>query len=130
MNVRDNFDVTAPTPIVSPHSAPVRGSVDRPDFRDVAKEEDPAAVSSEALARAQASADRRAQAHARDQVRTPAPSLAPSADVRLQALERRIQSLEAENIVMRARLTALEEQRPSKPRVSRLRDDPTLPGAA
>ena len=131
MNARDNTGFSTLPPVVEPYSAPVRGSVERPDFREAAKEEDPTAVSSEARARAQASADRRLQALERDQVRALAPGLLPpSADARVLALERRIQSLEAENVVMRARLTALEDQRPGKPRVGRLRDGPNLPGAA
>jgi|SRR5580700_9683919 hypothetical protein len=126
----NDFDIAAPTPVVSPYSAPVRGSVERPDFRKPADALDPTVVGNEAQARAQASADRRAAAIERDSQAGAATP--PSADARLQALERRVQTAEADAIVMRARLTALEDKQPAKP-VSRLRQragGPELPGAA
>jgi len=110
-------------------SAPVRGSLDRPDFRTT-PEVDPGQVATEGAARAQASADRRAQAIERDQQR--ASTLPPSADSRLGALERRVQSLEADAIVMRARITELESLQPRKASVGRLRrqDGDAPPSAA
>ncbi len=112
-----------------PITARIRGSVERPDFRDKAEPEDPGAVSREGYARAEEAAARRSAAIERD--RSGASEVPLSVAARLETFERRVQSLEADAIVMRARLTELEAQRPAKASVSSARGgSPGLPGAA
>jgi hypothetical protein len=85
-----------------PLVAPVRGSVQRPNFRDKAPEVDPGAVTAEVQARIEASAAR----NPRERM-----GGASSQWLLVEALARRIEQLEAEAIVARQRLSELEAQR-------------------
>lgn len=131
--MKADFNPRLVAPDGSPLAAPTRGATERPDFRNPEDAPDPAAVTNEAHARAQAAADRRTAGIERARPRAPDPALPLAADARLAALERRVQSLEADAIVMRARITTLEQQaaeRPSVSRMSRQDSGPNLPGAA
>jgi hypothetical protein len=85
-----------------PLVAPVRGSVQRPDFRAKAPQVDPGAVTTETQERLAASA---ARSVSRERM-----GGAPSHGFLVEALARRIEQLEAEAIVMRQRLGELEAQ--------------------
>ena len=85
-----------------PLVAPVRGSVQRPDFRAKAPQVDPGAVKTETAERIEASA-----------ARAPRERLggAPSQWLLVEAMARRIEQLEAEALVTRQRISELEAQR-------------------
>jgi hypothetical protein len=85
-----------------PLVAPVRGSVQRPDFRAKGPQVDPGAVSAEAAARIEASAARAP--------RERMGGASPSQGFAIEALGRLVQQLSAELTVVRQRLSELEAQ--------------------